>query len=131
MQMKYLLPAPDSASSSPCPSGGPSPLASPLGGGGESGGPTPYSDVTGLKTVKKDGKVLRPMNAFMLWAKEQRRTLIANGYVKKNILLVPLGANLFTFTVYVQVRRSHCVENAGRRLEGPLGRPETTVSPGG
>ncbi len=42
-------------------------------------GPTPYSDVTGLKTVKKDGKVLRPMNAFMLWAKDHRRTLIANG----------------------------------------------------
>ena len=41
---------------------------------------TPYSDVTGLKTVKKDGKVLRPMNAFMLWAKDHRRTLIASGY---------------------------------------------------
>ena len=42
-------------------------------------GITPYSDVTGLKTVKKDGKVLRPMNAFVLWAKDHRKTLIANG----------------------------------------------------
>ena len=43
------------------------------------GGSTPYSDVTGLATVKKDGKVLRPMNAFMLWTKNYRRELIAKG----------------------------------------------------
>ena len=40
---------------------------------------TPYSDITGLQTVKKDGKVLRPMNAFMLWAKQKRKDLIAQG----------------------------------------------------
>ena len=40
---------------------------------------TPYTDRTGLQTVRKDGKVLRPMNAFMLWAKPMRKELIANG----------------------------------------------------
>ena len=40
---------------------------------------TPYSDITGLQTVRKDGKVLRPMNAFMLWAKPKRKELIDNG----------------------------------------------------
>merc|ERR1719414_1454773 len=30
--------------------------------------------------MKKDGKVLRPMNAFMLWSKEHRKRLIASGY---------------------------------------------------
>jgi len=44
-----------------------------------SSGITPYSDITGLQTVKKDGKVLRPMNAFMLWAKQKRKDLIAQG----------------------------------------------------
>ena len=43
------------------------------------GGGTPYSDLTGLQTIKKDGKVMRPMNAFMLWAKGYRRELIAKG----------------------------------------------------
>ena len=42
-------------------------------------GITPYSDVTGLQTVKKDGKVLRPMNAFMLWSKSYRKELISKG----------------------------------------------------
>ena len=41
--------------------------------------PTPYSDMTGLKTTKKDGKVLRPMNAFMLWSKDHRKQLISSG----------------------------------------------------
>ena len=40
---------------------------------------TPYTDSTGLQTIRKDGKVLRPMNAFMLWAKPMRKELIANG----------------------------------------------------
>jgi hypothetical protein len=40
---------------------------------------TPYSDLTGLQTIKKDGKVMRPMNAFMLWAKGYRRELISQG----------------------------------------------------
>ena len=40
---------------------------------------TPYSDLTGLQTIKKDGKVMRPMNAFMLWAKAYRSELIAKG----------------------------------------------------
>ncbi len=40
---------------------------------------TPYSDMTGLQTIKKDGKVMRPMNAFMLWAKGYRRELISQG----------------------------------------------------
>ena len=40
---------------------------------------TPYSDVTGLQTVKKDGKVLRPMNAFIIWSKSYRKELIAKG----------------------------------------------------
>ena len=44
-----------------------------------SSGVTPYSDITGLQTVRKDGKVLRPMNAFMIWAKNQRKDLIAKG----------------------------------------------------
>ena len=40
---------------------------------------TPYSDLTGLQTIKKDGKVNRPMNAFMLWAKAYRKELISKG----------------------------------------------------
>ena len=40
---------------------------------------TPYSDVTGLQTVKKDGKLVRPMNAYMLWSKQYRRELISKG----------------------------------------------------
>ena len=40
---------------------------------------TAYSDVTGCSTVRKDGKVVRPMNAFMLWSKSQRKELIAKG----------------------------------------------------
>ena len=47
--------------------------------GPSSSGITPYSDITGLQTTRKDGKVLRPMNAFMLWAKAQRKALIAQG----------------------------------------------------
>ncbi len=74
--MKFALPSAEfspAAVSSPAPGPVPTSLSA--------SGPTPYSDVTGLKTVKKDGKVLRPMNAFMLWAKDHRRTLIANGCV--------------------------------------------------
>lgn len=37
----------------------------------------PYSDATGLQTVRKDGKVSRPMNAFMLWSQAYRRELIS------------------------------------------------------
>ena len=51
-------------------SGSPSPSSSAM---------TPYSDMTGLQTVRKDGKVLRPMNAFMLWSKGHRKELIASG----------------------------------------------------
>jgi len=42
-------------------------------------GQTPYTDITGIKTVRPDGSILRPMNAFMLWAKERRATMIAQG----------------------------------------------------
>ena len=35
--------------------------------------------IPAFSTVKKDGKVLRPMNAFMLWTKNYRRELIAKG----------------------------------------------------
>jgi len=42
-------------------------------------GQTPYTDITGIKTVRSDGSILRPMNAFMLWAKERRATMIAQG----------------------------------------------------
>jgi len=42
-------------------------------------GQTPYTDITGIKTVRADGSILRPMNAFMLWAKERRSTMIAQG----------------------------------------------------
>jgi len=42
-------------------------------------GQTPYTDITGIKTVRADGSILRPMNAFMLWAKERRATMIAQG----------------------------------------------------
>jgi hypothetical protein len=42
-------------------------------------GITPYDDVTGLRTTGKDGKVNRPMNAFMLWAKTYRKELISKG----------------------------------------------------
>ena len=46
---------------------------------GTSSGITPYSDITGLQTVRKDGKVLRPMNAFMIWSKSYRKELISKG----------------------------------------------------
>eukprot|EP00090_Calanus_glacialis_P009738 TRINITY_DN18135_c0_g1_i1.p1 TRINITY_DN18135_c0_g1~~TRINITY_DN18135_c0_g1_i1.p1 ORF type:complete len:2159 (-),score=869.91 TRINITY_DN18135_c0_g1_i1:100-6576(-) len=42
-------------------------------------GQTPYTDITGIKTVRADGSILRPMNAFMLWAKERRSSMIAQG----------------------------------------------------
>jgi len=42
-------------------------------------GQTPYTDITGIKTVRADGSILRPMNAFMLWAKERRAEMIAQG----------------------------------------------------
>ena len=48
-----------------------------LASGGQ--GITPYSDITGCRTVKKDGHVLRPMNAFMLWSKSHRKELISQG----------------------------------------------------
>ena len=54
-------------------------LQSPDSQNSVSGAGTPYSDLTGLQTIKKDGKVMRPMNAFMLWAKGYRRELIARG----------------------------------------------------
>ena len=40
---------------------------------------TPYTDVTGINTKRSDGSVLRPMNAFMLWAKDKRSSLLAQG----------------------------------------------------
>jgi hypothetical protein len=43
------------------------------------GSPTPYSDLTGINTVRPDGTVLRPMNAFMLWAKERRGEMVRQG----------------------------------------------------
>eukprot|EP00092_Neocalanus_flemingeri_P016630 GFUD01017991.1.p1 GENE.GFUD01017991.1~~GFUD01017991.1.p1 ORF type:complete len:2163 (+),score=717.19 GFUD01017991.1:64-6552(+) len=42
-------------------------------------GQTPYTDITGINTVRADGSILRPMNAFMLWAKERRSAMIAQG----------------------------------------------------
>ena len=47
--------------------------------GKSSGGITPYSDITGLQTVRKDQKVLRPMNAFMIWSRSYRKELISKG----------------------------------------------------
>ena len=47
--------------------------------GNSSGGITPYSDLTGLQTVRKDQKVLRPMNAFMIWSRSYRKELISKG----------------------------------------------------
>ena len=41
--------------------------------------PTPYTDATGINTMRPDGSVLRPMNAFMLWAKDRRSSLLAQG----------------------------------------------------
>ena len=33
----------------------------------------------GIRTVRSDGTVLRPMNAFMLWAKEKRVEMMKQG----------------------------------------------------
>ena len=40
---------------------------------------TPYTDATGINTTRPDGSVLRPMNAFMLWAKDRRSSLLSQG----------------------------------------------------
>ena len=76
--------APASTFQQPDPEPATTPLATPTSSPPKAdatpqGGLTPYSDVTGLQTVKKDGKVLRPMNAFMLWTKGFRRRLISQG----------------------------------------------------
>ena len=44
-----------------------------------SSGTNPYTDATGINTLRPDGSVLRPMNAFMLWAKDRRSSLLAQG----------------------------------------------------
>ena len=83
--------------------------ASPPKAQSQAPGSTPYTDVTGINTKRSDGSVLRPMNAFMLWAKDRRSALLAQGYgisqvsqVRKNTIIRFLA---FIFLIFFFIHR--------------------------
>ena len=68
-----------------------------------SSGPTPYTDATGINTLRPDGTVLRPMNAFMLWAKDRRSPLLAQGLGISQVSQVRLLFLQFFLFVFIVI----------------------------
>jgi len=49
------------------------------------GHPTPYTDVTGIQTVRADGSIIKPMRSFSIWANEKKAEYLARGVPAKSL----------------------------------------------
>ena len=64
-------------------------------------------DCLGINTVRSDGTILRPMNAFMLWAKEKRVEMMKQGLQVAEVSQVIIYCQE---SILISTRR-HCLSN--------------------
>ena len=76
--------------------------------------PTPYTDTTGIKTVRSDGSILRPMNAFMLWAKEKRGSMLSQGFGVSQVSQVT--CYFFIYLFFISINCSQALADQWKTL---------------